>query len=96
MGSVTTVPLNVEPMVPNLMLEKVTEELGKLVSMSEGLPEVMEQVPRAIPGFAVGESVGKGASSQSMLTLWSSQIERTRTCPLARDLPIAARPPRVW
>jgi len=41
---------SVEPMSPDLMLEKVTDEPAALVSTSSGLPESAEQPPRAAPG----------------------------------------------
>jgi len=90
------VPLYVEPMVPNLILEKTTWEFGALASTSLGTPEVVAQAPRAIPGWLGSASVGKVESSQSMLTLWSSQMDRTRTWPFASDLPIATSPPLSW
>lgn len=39
-------PLKVEPMGPNLMLEKMTLELGALASTSAGTPEVVGHSPR--------------------------------------------------
>lgn len=51
-------PLKVVPMSPNLMLEKVTEELGTEASTSLGRPEVVAHVPRAIPGTVASLSVG--------------------------------------
>lgn len=42
--------VKVEPMGPNLMLEKMTLELGTWASMSAGTPESVPQEPRAAPG----------------------------------------------
>ena len=52
------VPLKVVPMSPNLMLEKVTDEDGAWDSIWAGTPEVVEQFPRAIPGWVAGDVVG--------------------------------------
>jgi hypothetical protein len=49
---------NVEPMVPTLMLEYVTEMLDPSASTCAGAPEVVAQVPRATPGFEAGTPVG--------------------------------------
>lgn len=45
----TSPALMVDPMVPNLMFEKVTEEFGLLFSTSSGFPESVEQVPLLDP-----------------------------------------------
>lgn len=75
------------------MAEKVTDEFGEFFSTSDGAPESAEQVPRVTPG-ALGSLVGGyGASSHSMSTAWSSQMDRTRTIPFWREALIVARPP---
>lgn len=51
-------PEKVEPKGPDLTLEKVTVAPGYLLSTSPGLPEVMEQSPRATPGLLGSASVG--------------------------------------
>jgi hypothetical protein len=58
--------LKVEPMGPNLMLEKATFELGDAASIWDGTPEVVEHEPRAAPREPA-LSAGKVESSQSML-----------------------------
>lgn len=45
--------LKVEPMSPNLILEKTTWAFGDWFSTSAGTPDVVAQEPRAAPG-AVG------------------------------------------
>src|ERR1700722_15019021 len=61
------------------MAEKVTDAFGEFFSTSVGAPESGEQVPLVTPG-ALGSLVGGyGASSHSMSTAWSSQMDRTRT-----------------
>ena len=58
-GAVPVVPAEkVEPMSPNLMLEKMTDALGLLDSTSVGTPEVVAQGPREIPGLEASASVG--------------------------------------
>ena len=57
-GALTAVPEKVEPMSPNLMLEKITDALALTDSTVAGRPELAEQVPRAIPGCVVGAVVG--------------------------------------
>lgn len=51
-------PPKVEPISPNLMFENVTDALGEFFSMSVGLPEVVAQGPRLIPGTEESLSVG--------------------------------------
>ena len=50
--------LNVEPIGPNLMFEKVTEALGLFVSTSSGVPDEVGHAPREIPGVDGSMSVG--------------------------------------
>lgn len=50
--------LKVDPIGPNLMLEKTTLELGLFFSRSPGTPEVVGQVPRATPGLLGSAVVG--------------------------------------
>jgi hypothetical protein len=50
--------LPVLPMGPNLMLEKITLELGDCASTVAGTPELVEQVPRAAPGVEAVSLVG--------------------------------------
>ena len=52
------VPEKVEPREPVLTFEKTTVAPGVWLSTSAGLPEVMEQVPRATPGLLGSASVG--------------------------------------
>jgi hypothetical protein len=49
-------PAKVELMAPNLMLEKTTVESAAELSMSEGTPDVVAQLPRLAPTAV--ESVG--------------------------------------
>lgn len=91
----TIYSLKVDPIGPKRILEKVTWAFGLLVSTSSGLPESVEQVPRATPGADGSLSVGNVESSQSMLTAWSSQSDMTRTWPFARDDAMPLSPPRA-
>ena len=52
------VPVKVEPMSPNLMLEYMTEADVSWLSTLEGTPELVAQVPRAIPGTDASAVVG--------------------------------------
>ena len=78
---------------PHLMAEKVTDAFGEFFSTSVGAPESGEQVPLVTPGALASLVGGYGASSHSISTAWSSQMERTRTIPFWRAAPIVARPP---
>jgi hypothetical protein len=66
------VPVNVEPMGPDLMFEKVTELLPWVASTVLGSPEVVEQGPRRTPGLVTEPLVGYTLSSLYMPAVWSS------------------------
>ena len=51
-------PEKVDPREPVLTFENTTVAPGVWLSTSAGLPEVMEQVPRATPGLLGSASVG--------------------------------------
>ena len=54
LAACVTVVAPVEPIGPKRMLEKVTCEEAAVFSISDGTPEVLEQVPRREPGPPVG------------------------------------------
>lgn len=87
------VPVKVLLIGPVLMLEYTTYAFGELASTSVGAPDVALQAPRLTPAAVVAFVAGYGASSQSMLAVWSSQIDITRTIPVFIAVPILARPP---
>lgn len=60
------VALNVEPMAPNLMFEKVTDAPADDASTSVGCPVEVAQVPRLIPGLLGSAVVGKLLSSHNI------------------------------